>query len=110
MKKKIWTSRKKKDNHTNDFFLNFFVSFQQKLKEEREAKRSQLDERHEFIMDGVASSLNLEKADVEDAVLEGDTVSLNILCVICSYCQIYVLVPSQPAALFLWWCPSPDLL
>ncbi|CAL8289381.1 unnamed protein product [Merluccius merluccius] len=43
----------------------------QKLKEEREAKRAQLDGRHDYVLSIVASCLGLEKADVEDAVLEG---------------------------------------
>ncbi|XP_070978962.1 dynein axonemal heavy chain 5-like [Oncorhynchus clarkii lewisi] len=43
----------------------------QKLKEEREAKRAQLDGRHDYILSIVASCLGLEKADVEDAILEG---------------------------------------
>ncbi|XP_051812950.1 dynein axonemal heavy chain 5 [Acanthochromis polyacanthus] len=44
---------------------------QQKLKEEREAKRAQLDGRHDYILSIVASCLGLEKADVEDAILDG---------------------------------------
>ncbi|XP_052345049.1 dynein axonemal heavy chain 5-like [Oncorhynchus keta] len=44
---------------------------QQKLKEEREAKRAQLDGRHDYVLSIVASCLCLEKADVEDAILEG---------------------------------------
>ncbi|KAM9353790.1 dynein axonemal heavy chain 5 isoform 3-T3 [Symphorus nematophorus] len=47
---------------------------QQKLKEEREAKRAQLDGRHDYILSIVASCLGLEKADVEDAVLEGNQI------------------------------------
>lgn len=47
---------------------------QQKLKEEREAKRAQLDGRHDYILSIVAACLGLEKADVEDAILEGSQV------------------------------------
>lgn len=47
---------------------------QQKLKEEREAKRAQLDGRHDYILSIVASCLGLEKSDVEDAILEGNQV------------------------------------
>uniref|UniRef100_A0A8C8C8Z2 Dynein, axonemal, heavy chain 5 n=1 Tax=Oncorhynchus tshawytscha TaxID=74940 RepID=A0A8C8C8Z2_ONCTS len=43
----------------------------QKLKEERETKRAQLDGRHDYVLSIVASCLGLEKADVEDAILEG---------------------------------------
>ncbi|KAM8811434.1 dynein axonemal heavy chain 5 [Eudromia elegans] len=44
----------------------------QKLKEEREAKRAQLDGRHDYLLDTVASCVNLDRAEVEDAVLEGN--------------------------------------
>lgn len=49
--------------------------FKQKLKEEREAKRAQLDGRHDYILSIVASCLGLEKSDVEDATLEGKQVT-----------------------------------
>ncbi|XP_069469880.1 dynein axonemal heavy chain 5 [Ambystoma mexicanum] len=47
---------------------------QQKLKEEREAKRAQLDGRHDYMLGIVAACLNLEKAEIEDAVLEGNQI------------------------------------
>ncbi|XP_041963780.1 LOW QUALITY PROTEIN: dynein heavy chain 5, axonemal [Alosa sapidissima] len=47
---------------------------QQKLKEEREAKRAQLDVRHDYILSIVASCVGLEKAEVEDAILEGSQI------------------------------------
>ncbi|XP_030605717.1 dynein heavy chain 5, axonemal isoform X1 [Archocentrus centrarchus] len=50
------------------------TQMQQKLKEEREAKRAQLDGRHDYILSIVASCLGLEKADVEDAILEGNQI------------------------------------
>lgn len=54
---------------------------QQKLKEEREAKRQHLDERHKYILQTVADSLGLELSEVEDAVLEGSQVYITrILC------------------------------
>ncbi|XP_075442369.1 dynein axonemal heavy chain 5 isoform X3 [Ascaphus truei] len=43
----------------------------QKLKEEKEAKRAQLDGRHDYIFEIVASCVDLEKTEVEDAILEG---------------------------------------
>ncbi|KAI7806102.1 putative dynein heavy chain 5 [Triplophysa rosa] len=43
----------------------------QKLKEEREAKRAQLDGRHDYILSIVSSCIGLEKSEVEDAILEG---------------------------------------
>ncbi len=50
------------------------LSLQQKLKEEREAKRASLDERHYYILTTVADALGLEKSDIEDAILEGTQV------------------------------------
>ena len=59
------------------FYLLFnftFLILQQKLKEEREAKRAHLDERHFYILQTVADSLGLELTEVEDAILEGNQV------------------------------------
>ncbi|XP_074682176.1 dynein axonemal heavy chain 5 isoform X8 [Strix aluco] len=47
---------------------------QQKLKEEREAKRARLDGRHDYLLDTVASCVNLDKAEVEDAILDGNQI------------------------------------
>ncbi|GFO43348.1 dynein heavy chain 5, axonemal [Plakobranchus ocellatus] len=47
---------------------------QQKLKEEREAKRNQLDERHYYVLQTVADSLGMERSEVEDAILEGNQI------------------------------------
>ena len=49
-------------------------AFQQKKKEEREAKRQRLDGRYEYTMQLVADCVGCERADVEDAVLDGDQV------------------------------------
>ncbi|XP_076010940.1 dynein axonemal heavy chain 5 isoform X2 [Genypterus blacodes] len=48
-----------------------FKVLQLKLKEEREAKRAQLDGRHDYVLSIVAACLGLDKADVEDDMLEG---------------------------------------
>ncbi|XP_071957897.1 dynein axonemal heavy chain 5-like isoform X2 [Antedon mediterranea] len=50
------------------------IDLEQKLKEEREAKRALLDERHAFIMDSLASCLRLENSEVEDTILEGNNI------------------------------------
>ncbi|XP_053100655.1 dynein axonemal heavy chain 5-like isoform X3 [Hemicordylus capensis] len=47
---------------------------QQKLKEEKEAKRAHLDGRHDYILSIVASCVGLEKTEVEDAILEGNQI------------------------------------
>lgn len=39
-------------------------------------KRAQLDGRHDYVLSIVASCVGLEKADVEDAILEGTQVNL----------------------------------
>ncbi|NWQ86048.1 DYH5 protein, partial [Burhinus bistriatus] len=46
----------------------------QKIKEEREAKRARLDGRHDYLLDTVASCVNLDKAEVEDAILDGNQI------------------------------------
>jgi len=43
---------------------------QQRQKEERDAKRAQLDARHRHVLSIVADCLRLEQTEVEDAVLE----------------------------------------
>ena len=53
------------------------LSFQQKLKEEREAKRSQLDDRHGYVLKTVADALGLDYSDVEDSILEGAQVRMS---------------------------------
>ncbi|XP_064611990.1 dynein axonemal heavy chain 5-like isoform X2 [Liolophura sinensis] len=48
----------------------------QKLKEERDAKRASLDERHWYILQTVADCLVMEPAEVEDAILEGRQIEI----------------------------------
>ena len=56
----------------NWYVLNLY--FQQKLKEEREAKRQHLDDRHKYILQTVADGLGLDASEVEDCILEGKQV------------------------------------
>ncbi|PKU48615.1 dynein heavy chain axonemal [Limosa lapponica baueri] len=53
---------------------DYYVSLLQKIKEEREAKRARLDGRHDYLLDTVASCVNLDKAEVEDAILDGNQI------------------------------------
>ncbi|KAM4875452.1 dynein axonemal heavy chain 5 [Thomomys bottae] len=46
----------------------------QRLKEEKEAKRAHLDGRHAYLLDIVASCVDLSRAEVEDAILEGNQI------------------------------------
>ncbi|XP_065523675.1 dynein axonemal heavy chain 5 [Lathamus discolor] len=46
----------------------------QKLKEEREAKRARLDGRHDYLLDTIACCVNLDKAEVEDEILDGNQI------------------------------------
>ncbi|EDL82632.1 dynein, axonemal, heavy chain 5 [Rattus norvegicus] len=46
----------------------------QRLKEEKEAKRARLDGRHDYLFAIVASCLDLNKPEVEDALLEGNQI------------------------------------
>lgn len=47
---------------------------QQKLKEEREAKRATLDSRHQYLFSAVATKLRIGENDVEEYILDGDQV------------------------------------
>ncbi|EGV96920.1 Dynein heavy chain 5, axonemal [Cricetulus griseus] len=49
-------------------------TFCQRLKEEKEAKRARLDGRHDYLFAIVASCLDLNKPEVEDALLEGNQI------------------------------------
>ncbi|GCB63443.1 hypothetical protein scyTo_0004418 [Scyliorhinus torazame] len=55
-------------NYSNKYYQSMY---QHKLREEREAKRTQLDTRHEYVFDIVATCVHLERSDVEDAILDG---------------------------------------
>lgn len=53
---------------------NSLLCSQQKLKEEKEAKRALIDPRHQHLFSSVATKLSLEDAEVEEFILEGDQV------------------------------------
>lgn len=57
----------------------FLCFFQQKLKEEKEAKRNHLDERHKYLLVTVADCLSLDYAEVEDAILDGTQVRGDVI-------------------------------
>ena len=44
------------------------------MKEEKEAKRNHLDERHKYLLVTVADCLGLDYSEVEDAILDGTQV------------------------------------
>ena len=44
------------------------------MKEEKEAKRARLDGRHDYLSAIVAACVDLNKTEVEDAILEGNQV------------------------------------
>ena len=48
---------------------------QQKLKEEREAKRASLDSRHQYLFSAIAAKLGTDEQAVEELVLDGVQVS-----------------------------------
>ena len=47
---------------------------QQKLKEEREARRAQLEDNHHFLIEAAADALGISKNEAEDSLLEGNQV------------------------------------
>ncbi|XP_041488031.1 dynein heavy chain 5, axonemal [Microtus oregoni] len=57
-----------------DLELQMVGRCQQRLKEEKEAKRARLDGRHDYLFAIVASCLDLNKLEVEDALLEGNQI------------------------------------
>ena len=58
--------------------FNCFSYVQQKAREEREAKRSMIDPRHEHIINTVAESLALSTEEVTESLLEGNQVQLMV--------------------------------
>ncbi|XP_071824188.1 dynein axonemal heavy chain 5-like [Apostichopus japonicus] len=73
---------------------------QQKLKEERETKRASLDECHAYLIDTVADSLGLERMEVEDAILEGNTIS--------KMDQFFTAEGERSHLMFFYQDPEPD--
>nr|XP_044988409.1 dynein axonemal heavy chain 5 [Jaculus jaculus] len=61
----------------------------QRLKEEKEAKRACLDGRHDYLFAIVALCLDLNKVEVEDAILEGSQIErINQLFVVGGSCHL----------------------
>ncbi|XP_020559538.1 dynein heavy chain 5, axonemal isoform X3 [Oryzias latipes] len=65
------SSRMSKSSHNSGGSQRDVTRGTPEIKEEREAKRAQLDGRHDYILNTLALCLGLEKDDVEDAILEG---------------------------------------
>ena len=76
--------------------MHMLLYIQLRLKEERDAKRAQIDERHHHILTLVADSLGVEKSEVDDAILEGNQVSklesLALAMLIYSIIVIYAFI------------------
>lgn len=64
-----------KDNRTRGLSVaDTFKEKQQRLKDEREAKKAQLDGRHEYLIGCIADALNIEFTEVVDFIIEGDQI------------------------------------
>ena len=63
----------------NETYWMWCGAVQQRVREGREQKRAQLDERHDYLLSIVAEHLALELTNVEDAILEGSQVTVMIL-------------------------------
>lgn len=59
------------------YFMSVLHRSQQKLKEEKEAKRASLDARHQYVFGMLAMRLNMEESEVEEHMLDGDQVCLH---------------------------------
>ncbi|EPQ10653.1 Dynein heavy chain 5, axonemal [Myotis brandtii] len=64
----------KNGNTAISVFILQNANLKQRLKEEKEAKRARLDGRHDYLFGIVASCVDLNKAEVEDAILEGSQI------------------------------------
>ena len=51
-----------------------FCVFQQRIREEREAKRATMDGRHDFILSTVAERLGMKQDDAEEFMLDDNQV------------------------------------
>ena len=56
-----------------------FLSYQQRVREEREAKRATMDGRHDFILSTVAERLGIKQDDAEEFMLDDDQVPYTFL-------------------------------
>ena len=56
-------------------------SLQQKLREEREARRATMDGRHEYLLSTVAERLEMSVEDAEEFMLDEDQVKICMIIV-----------------------------
>lgn len=54
--------------------LQCHVFLKQRVREEREQKRSQLDDRHGYLLSLVALATGLDQSEVEDSIVDGQQV------------------------------------
>ncbi len=59
---------------SNIYGLTTCLQFQLKLKEDREAKRATMDQRHHYLFSSLGAKLGMEESQVEDYMLDGDQV------------------------------------
>ncbi len=50
------------------------MHFQQKAREEREAKRATMDQRHQYLFSSLGAKLGMDESQVEVYMLDGDQV------------------------------------
>lgn len=71
---------------------------QQRLQEEREAKRATMDGRHEYILSMVADKLDMKPEVAEDFILEGEQLK---------ELDLFMAPGGHPSLLFYYQPPKP---